>query len=428
MQATDNLELGAFVGIDWADREHAVCVLDVATGQKQKRTLVHKPEELAEWALSLKARYGDRPVGVAIEQSRGALVYSLMQYPWMVLYPINPRSLAKYREALYPSRAKDDPTDAELLCDFLRHHQRQLKAWKPEDDQTRKLRLLLEQRECLVDERTRHINRLISSVKIHFPQALQWAGEIRKPMAWAFLLKWPTLKELQSARRDTVLEFFYAHHVRRGDKLTTIYDDMQKAVPLVTDPVLVDTGVMLVQALCRQLQVLQGTIDRYDKEIAALFKQHPEKDLFAHLPGAGPVLKPRLLVAFGTDRDRYADAQSLQELGGIAPVIERSGNAFWVHWRWAASQFLRQSFHEYASHSLVKSAWARACYDQLRARGKGHHAAIRVVAFKWIRILFRCWQDRVPYDEARYIEALKKRGSPLALLITQQSAALAEAK
>jgi hypothetical protein len=150
-------------------------------------------------------------------------------------------------------------------------------------------------------------------------------------------------------------------------------------------------------------------------DAAAVF---PDAGIFTALPGAGPALAPRLLAALGTDRKRFHHATELSEYTGIAPVTERSGKKEWVHWRWAASTFLRQTFHEFAGLSIQQSEWARAHYDLQRERGKNHHAAVRSVAFKWIRVIFRCWKDRTPYDEQRYHEALRRRGSPLAQRLT----------
>ena len=128
-------------------------------------------------------------------------------------------------------------------------------------------------------------------------------------------------------------------------------------------------------------------------------------------PGVGPAWAPRLIAALGTQRDRFATAHQLQSYSGIAPVKEASGKRCWTHMRWACPKFVRPTFHEWAQHSLARSAWARAYYDQLRARGKQHHAIIRSLAFKWIRILFRCWQNRTPYLEALYSAALARRPS-----------------
>jgi hypothetical protein len=118
---------------------------------------------------------------------------------------------------------------------------------------------------------------------------------------------------------------------------------------------------------------------------------------------------PRLIAAIGSRRDRFVSAAELQSYSGIAPVMQRSGRSQWVHFRWACPKFVRQTFHQWAGHSIASSDWARACYQQQRERGKGHHAAVRTLAFKWLRILFRCWQDRRPYEAERYEGACKRR-------------------
>ncbi|WP_052470188.1 IS110 family transposase [Thiolapillus brandeum] len=135
--------------------------------------------------------------------------------------------------------------------------------------------------------------------------------------------------------------------------------------------------------------------------------------MFRNLPGAGKRLAPRLLVAFGEDRSRFASAQALCCYAGIAPVTERSGNKSWVHWRYSCPKFLRQSFVEWINQTVRFSFWARAFYKAQREKGKTHQMAIRALAFEWIRILWCCWQDRKPYDEATYLMALQKQGSPL---------------
>jgi hypothetical protein len=165
--------------------------------------------------------------------------------------------------------------------------------------------------------------------------------------------------------------------------------------------------------LAGQIRHLGPSIARYQQEAERLLDSHADAELFDSLPGAGAALVPRLLVAFGTNRERFRTAGEVQEYSGIAPVTERSGTKTWVHWRWSAPTFLRQSFHEFAGLSIQQSRWARAYYKLQRDRGKDHHASVRALAFKWIRIIFRCWQDRTPYDEGRHIQALRRRGSPL---------------
>jgi len=416
----DAIKLAAFIGIDWADTEHTVCLRIAGGSDVEISVLLQKPEALADWAVKLKERFGDRTVGVCLEQSRGALIYALSQYPWLVLYPINPKSSARFRESLYPSRAKSDPADAVLLAEFLVKHQDRLRPWRAEDVETRKLRLLLENREKLVDDRTGLCNRLRATLKLYFPQALEWGGPLTKPMIWTFLLKWSTLADVQKASKKKLLDFFYAHHVRRGDQINGLYEQVQSAKALVTDAALVDTSVLLVRSLCKQLTELQVGIDRHDTEIEALYARHPENHLFSSLGGAGKVLGPRLVAAFGSDREKYKDAGEVQKMSGIAPVVEASGKTTWTHWRWAAPAFPRQTFHEFAAHSIPSCAWAKAFYELQRKRGKSHHAAVRSLAFKWIRILYRCWKDNVPYDENRYVQQLIAHGSPLLKFLIQK--------
>ena len=131
------------------------------------------------------------------------------------------------------------------------------------------------------------------------------------------------------------------------------------------------------------------------------------------LPGAGAVFAPRLLVAFGEQRERYASAEELQKYAGIAPVTERSGKKSWVHWRLQCPTFLRPTFVEWAAESTRHAFWAQVYYQQQRDKGKAHQAAVRALAFKWIRILYRCWQERTPYNESVYLQALNRRSAPL---------------
>jgi hypothetical protein len=165
--------------------------------------------------------------------------------------------------------------------------------------------------------------------------------------------------------------------------------------------------------LIDQLRVTLQAIATFGSEIDEVANQHEDLSLFQSFPGAGPIYAPRLLVAFGEQRDRYANAGDAQKYGGIAPVVERSGKKVWIHWRYHCPKFLRQTFVEWSAQTINKSYWAGEYYRQQRDKGCKHQVAVRALAFKWIRILFRCWQARTPYDELVYLQALKRRGSRL---------------
>jgi transposase len=409
----DSVEIAAFVGLDWADQKHAVVVQEAGSDQRHRFDLDHTPEALQNWIQSLRERFGGRPVAIALEQKRGALIYALMHVEFLHLYPVNPITAAKMREAFHPSGAKDDPRDADLLLDILISHRRHLRVWIPDDALTRSIQLLTEDRRQVVEERTALTNQLTAALKMYFPQALEWFGDLHTARACAFLQRWPSLQQLKQATPSSIRKFHKTQGYRGDDKREQLVADIRKALPLIHDSAILLAGSMKVQTLVTQIPLLTEAIERYDQKIAALFEQHDDSTLFGSFPGAGPALAPRLLAAFGSDRGRFEFASEVQELSGIAPVTEKSGGGLWIHWRLACSKFLRQTFHEFAGRSILQSNWARACYDLLRKRGKSHHAAVRALAYKWIRILFRCWKTRTPYDEAVYCNSLKARRSPL---------------
>lgn len=411
---TQQQEFAAFVGLDWADQKHDLVVRAADAEKGEHRQLEHSPEALDAWAAELRERFAGRPIALCFEQTRGPIAYALLKYDFFVLFPLPPAQLASYRKSLRSSGAKDDPTDAALLLDFLLRHRDQIRAWQPDSPLVRQLRLLAEWRRDAVDHRTRLGNQLTAALKLYFPQALQLVGlELYLELTCAFLLKWPTLAALQKSSPTTLRKFYYAHGCRSEKCIAERLEIAAQAVPLTTDEALIAAASLQVRTLVEQLRPLQKAIARYDHEIARLMDQHPDAALFRALPGAGPVLAPRLLVAFGDDRERYQSAAQLQTFAGVAPVTQRSGRRCTVTRRWACPQFLLQTFHEFAHWSIRHSTWAGAFYRQQRAAGKGHHATLRTLAFKWIRVLFCCWKTNTPYDETIYLEALRRRNAPL---------------
>lgn len=410
--------LAACIGIDWANDHHDVALQPTATAPIEEMRLPHTPEVLTAWLASLAVRFGGRPVGVALETSRGPLVQALLEAPFIVLYPVNPRSLRRFREAFSPNGAKDDAPDARLLLTLLMRHRDQLHPWRPDDATTRLLARLVEQRRTAIELRTQLVLQLQSALKEYFPQALRWAGDdLASPMACRFLQQWPTLAALQRARPTTIRHFYTTHGCRRPARIETRLAEITAAIPLTRDAAVITSGALHVQLLTRQLLALAPSVEQLEAAIAETFARHPDAPLFSSLPGAGAALAPRLLVAFGTDRTRFPSAAAMQTHTGIAPITVRSGRQCQVYWRWATSTFLRQTFHEFAHHSVLHCPWARAFYRQQRQHGKSHHVAVRALAFTWIRILWRCWHDRTPYDSARYERALALRHSPLAPLL-----------
>jgi transposase len=402
-------EFVAFVAIDWADQKHVWALETPDLAGRQSGNLNHSPEAVDLWAAELRLRFSGQPVAVALEQSRGALVFMLTKYQHLVIFPVHPTSLANYRKSFRPSGAKDDPHDAGLLLDILLRHRDKLRRLDPDTPQTRTLQFLVEERRKFVHEKTRYSNRLTAHLKMYFPQVLQWFDDMGSIMAADFLLRWPDLESLQRARSATIERFFVDHNSRNKERIGERLEEIRKAVQATHDQAVVSSCRDAVVAWAGLLRPLLQAIKDYDDRIDRLSREHPDYALMNSFPGAGPVLTPRLIAALGTQRDRYQTAHQVQCYSGIAPVVVRSGKQSWVHWRWACPTFLRQTFHEWALHWIAHSQWAREYYDQQRAKGKSRHTAIRALAFKWIRILFRCWKDRKPYDESAYQRALAAR-------------------
>ena len=250
-------------------------------------------------------------------------------------------------------------------------------------------------------------------MKIYFPQIPQWFGDVDSPLVCALLERWSALEALQKARPDTLRSFFRKHHCRKEELIESRIKAIGEAMPALKDRAVVEAQLAVVKVLVQVIQVLHEGIEDFNRQIQEAAEAHPDFFIFESLPGAGAVMAPRLLAAFGSQRERYRNAAEVQTLSGIAPVTESSGKSSWIHFRFACSKFVRQSFHEWAALSITQSQWARAYYELQCRRCKRHHAAVRALAFKWIRIIFRCWKERVAYDEKVYLAALAQHNSPL---------------
>ena len=409
-------DFAAFVAIDWADQEHVFRLQVAGRTDPETGTLEQKPEAIGPWVAQLRERFPGGRVAIALEQSRGALIHALLSYDFLVLYPIHPRTVARFREAFKSSGAKSDPLDADQILEILTKHLERLHPLNPDTEATRLLGRLVEDRRRAVELRTGHLQALTASLKEYFPQALELvSGNLTSELAAAFLEKWPTFAAFQQAKTSSLKRFYFKHHIRSSQLIERVLAARQGQA-LTTDPAIVESGQHLSQMYLQLIATLQPLIAQYDQRIAEVFGAHPEAPLFEHLPGAGPVMAPRLLAFFGTDRSRYASANSAQSFCGIAPVSRKSGKSRAVVMRRACPKFDRQTFHEFARLSVAKSVWARNFLTYYRARGHGYHAVIRALAFKWLRVLHSCWQNHTPYNEDRYLATLKHRGSIFATL------------
>lgn len=405
-------KFSAFIGLDWANQKHDVCVQVGANEKRRFEVIKNTPEFLDSWLNELHSEVGGN-IAVAVELSRGPIVYLLQKYPFITVFPIHALSLARYRQAFAPSGAKDDPTDAEIALDLMLKYPSKVKPLKPSSKEVRVLSHLVEQRRLLVEDKRRYVNRLINALKQYYSQPLEWFSHRDSDLFCDFLLRWPSLQELKRSRENTIREFFKSRGGNAVSLTEKRLEAIAAAVPLTHDEAVIQAHKRFVQSVVKQLKVTIENIHTYDLEIRTLFEQMPDAAIFNSLPGTGPCLAPRLLAAIGDDRERFSTAQQLQNFAGLSPVTERSGKKSWVHWRWQCSKFVRQSFVEWAAKSVHQSYWAGLYYQQQREKGKSHQSAVRSLAYKWTRIVFKCWKSKQLYDESKYLKSLRAKNSTL---------------
>jgi len=403
-----------WVGLDWADQKHYLAVLPPGAALPTSHFLEQKPELLDEFFLKLRQEHPQARLAVCIEQSRGPVIYALMKYDFVLIYPINPRSLADFRRAFTVSGAKSDPRDGDLLCELGAKHHARLRPLQPEEPCTRKLRLLVEARRNLVDDRTALLLQLGAALKCYYPLFGQLFGpDLGSPMAREFLRRWPNLQKLKTAKSTVLRAFFYKQNSRSEEKIQQRLEAIQAAMALTEDQAIIQPLELKALCLAKHWAVAEQSIAQFDAVIERTFQEHSEAWLFKELPGAGAALAPRMAALFGTQRENWTEAGQFQCWTGIAPVTQQSGKKAFVHFRRARPCFVHQSIVEFAKYSVVFCVWAGILYEDQLRKGKSRFAAIRMVAFKWLRILFRCWKDKAAYDETRYLRGLKKRGIKL---------------
>jgi len=396
---------GHFIGIDWADREHEICVID-RHGDVRQQTLAHTPEAIDEWVNS-ELQIAKGPIAILVEQSRGALVHALMFRENVILYPVNPKQFARYRESYSNAGCKDDVTDAKLLVTMLKERIGSLKPWTPDDEATRLLARLCETRRKLVDERTRLTQQLTDQLKICFPLPLELPHIKTFSKLWLEILRrYPDPRKLKSADRRVLVKVFAEHSFTNEKQQQEVLQRIRTSKLLCSDVAILKPAAIMIKTLVLQFRQLSPSITEIEAAIDEQMKTHEDAGLFQALPGAGRALAPRLLTLFGSQRDRFTSADEVATFTGIAPVTKQSGKSRIVHRRYACPKYLRQTFHEFADHARKWCPWSKAYYHLQRSRGMKHHAALRKLASRWIRILFVVWKTRTPYDPTRYMSTI----------------------
>jgi len=397
----------AFAGFDWASDHHDVVVVDGHGAVVEEFRI----EESAEGWQHLRKRLPQYAgLAVAIETSSGTTVERLME-AGLTVYPVNPMAAKRYRERKAPSGTKTDRLDAWSLADALRTDGHAWRSLQPDDALTVELRLLCRDEIGFIEQRTALVSQLRAALREYYPTALQAFEDWTARSSWTFIERFPTPQALVRAGKRRWENFLHTQKLYRPETYAQRLGLFAKADQFCGSPAVVQAKSMLATGLAMQLRVLQDQLDRYRTRIEELFARHPDHDLFGSLPGTGPKLAPRLLAELGDDRARFDSAQGLQCYVGTAPVTYQSGKVRKARFRRGCNKLLRQTVHLWAGLSLQTCPWAQAYYEKKRSEGKGYACALRCLAQRWLKILWKMWQTRTRYDAELHQRNQVRHGS-----------------
>lgn len=414
-------ELDHFVGFDWAAEKHDVVVVD--RDGKVELTLTF-PDTAEGWARLREKLRTLGKVGVAIETSRGPAVERLLEAGWTV-FPMNPKAAERFRDRKAPSGVKDDTLDAWSFADALRSDGHAWRPLRPDDPQTQLLRMLCRDEIGLIEQRTALVLQLRQALHEYYPAALEAFDDWTLPSTWAFVEQFPTPAELARAGARRWQKFLHIHKLYRPTTTEKRLEIFGRAAEFVSPSASVTTAKsLLAVTLVKQLRTLEAQIKEYRRRIEQVFGEHPDGDIFGSLPGGGKKLSARLLGEIGANRAVFDSPESLQCYAGTAPVTKKSGKSCWVHVRRACNKTLRATVHLWADESRQKCAWAQAYYQQKKREGRSHAHALRCLGQRWLKIVWRMWQNRTPYNEALHMQSLAKSGSWIIALTPPSKPAL----
>lgn len=396
-----------FVGFDWAGDHHDIVAVD-RDGQIVLNERIEDTEKGWKKLLDALRVYGSPPV--AIETRSGATVERLLD-AGLLVYPINPKAAKRYRERIAPSGTKTDFVDALSMAMALRsdgHGWRQLLA---DDPLTIELRLLCRDEMALTEQRTAFICRLRAALKEYYPTALKAFDDWKAPSALKFLEQFPTPEALASAGKTKWNNFLHANKLARPGKYEERLDLFAKAESFTGSQAAINAKSMTVAAIVAQLRTIQKHLGLFRERIEKLYARHPDHDIFGSLPGAGEKTTSRLLSEFGDDRGRFDTFEALQCHAGTAPVTVKSGKHKSVKIRRACNKTLRFAVHHWANLSRKKCQWAETYYQKKRKEGQSHASALRCLGQRWLKILWKMWQEKERYDAERHYRNQVRHGS-----------------
>ena len=396
-----------YLGVDWADQEHAVWVEDEQGQAVARRMVPHTAAGFEDWGQELNGwRAAGIEVWAAIERPEGRVVDFLLDHGVRV-YAINPKAVDRARDRFRQSGAKDDLFDARVMAGFLRTDHGHLAALEPSSEAAQELKLLTEDYQRQLRTHTRLRNQLTATLKAYYPRALEVA-ELTTALARAFLEAYPTPEAVATLSARQWQRWAKAHRLSDG-RTTELW--MRLQAPQVPVPAhVVRAKARLMRALVAELATVGQAVEGYRQAIDDFFAAMPAAQWARTLPvGEHGVIVPTIWARLGDAPGRWQSFRHVQAQAGMVPVTVRSGKQLVVRFRFACDKPLRYAVDQLAWLSLQRCEWARAYYDQHRARGHRHRRALRALGAKWLKIIFAMWQRQAVYDEDHHLAMMARQ-------------------
>jgi transposase len=388
-----------YVGIDWANDHHDVHITDDTATALDSFTIAHSYEGM-ETLKERLARFSTKPqdVLIAVESHQGLLMYALLDAGYQ-LYPINPKSMSRYRDRYRMSSSKSDPKDAMVLANILRTDLHLYKSLPKEAMMDTRLRQLTRAHKSLVQQKVKLVNQLTTQLKGYYPVVLQVFSHLDQEITLAFLERYPTPQKAADAPLEKLQDFFRKQGYSHPHRVPFVYESLQRPA-LKAPKELEEIHQTVVLSLVPVLRSLLAQIEKLAKEIVREFRQNPAHEIFSSLP-TGEITAARLNAELGGDGSRYPSREYVQTCAGTAPVTRRSGRTVLVYFRWQCNKQLRSAFQDLARESIRRCGWARQYFARQMMLGHKPSRAYRALANRWAAIIWKMLQEKQRFSQAR---------------------------
>ncbi len=407
----------SYIGIDWSENFHNVCILNKAGACLNRFQIPHSLAGFQRLEDLLTQVNDDvNACLIAIETDHNSLVDFLWSRGYK-LFILPPNQVKSNRGRQRASRAKDDDSDALLLADIIRTDQNRLIHRQADGILVQQMRSLLSWVDNLTESIKRCRNRLRANLLYYYPQPLAAFGNLTTRFSLKVVAAYPSPAHLRELTFEQFATFSRSQRYFQASRLTGFYVQLRESMPAAQEniwPALEGQTVFLANQLLTLMEQKQLAINQANH----LFEQHPDAPIFNSLPGAGALLRPKLLVMFGDHRSRYPKPTILPAIAGTCPVTVQSGGSRFVRFRWACNHSYRQTAQLFAKSSIRKSVWAAGYFNRAKARGLSNSHAYRCLANRWLKIIWNLWHKREPYDEAYHLRQVAIHRQPLLGLVS----------